>query len=338
MTDMIRPMGRRKTVQTDLPPRMRRIRRAYYYDHGIVDGKRWREPLGSDYPKALKRWAEIEAGTPADGTIGALIDLYRKEELPKASARTREDREAHLILLDRVFGRMEADSLEPHHIATFLRKHSHPVAANRQISTLSQALSCAYERGLITRIPTRGVRRNPEKGRHRRVTEAEYRKVYALAPPVIQVAMELAVVTGMRRGDLLALSWSQVDDDQGIFVEPAKTKDTAPTAILLEWTPRLRAAMDRAKSIRPKVRGLTVLCRRDGSPYTADGFSAMWQRVMRKAVRGGIERFTFHDLRAKCATDAAAQGLDSKSLLGHQTERQHQTYLRSREVRKVTPL
>jgi hypothetical protein len=31
----------------------------------------------------------------------------------------------------------------------------------------------------------------------------------------------------------------------------------------------------------------------------ARGFKAMWQRLMRKFVDQGGERFTFHDLRAK---------------------------------------
>jgi len=89
--------------------------------------------------------------------------------------------------------------------------------------------------------------------------------------------------------------------------------------LLLEWTPRRRSAIDHAKAIRPKVRGMTVLSRRDGKPYSADGFSAMWQRLMTKVVIAGVERFTFHDLRAKCATDARAAGLDSQALLGRST-------------------
>jgi len=66
-------MGRHKTVQTQLPKRMRRIRNAYYYDHGIINGKRCKEPLGSDYREALRRWAEIESGSPTQGTIGAIL-------------------------------------------------------------------------------------------------------------------------------------------------------------------------------------------------------------------------------------------------------------------------
>jgi len=42
---------------------------------------------------------------------------------------------------------------------------------------------------------------------------------------------------------------------------------------------------------------LIAACR--GRPYNLDGFQAQWQRVMRKAIKAGVERFHIHDLRAK---------------------------------------
>lgn len=46
----------------------------------------------------------------------------------------------------------------------------------------------------------------------------------------------------------------------------------------------------------------------------------------------------FHDIRAKTGTDARDAGLDSQALLGHTTEAQHQTYLRSRAPVHVQPV
>src|SRR6185312_7037927 len=55
-------MGRRPTVNKNLPSGMRARRRGdvtyYYYDAG---GKPRREiALGTDYPMAVKKWAELE--------------------------------------------------------------------------------------------------------------------------------------------------------------------------------------------------------------------------------------------------------------------------------------
>jgi integrase len=69
-----------------------------------------------------------------------------------------------------------------------------------------------------------------------------------------------------------------------------------------------------AKALKPQVPSEYLLRTRNGGPYSARGFSAIWQRLMRKAVgpnRDGAasalaDRFTFHDLRAKCASDNAS--------------------------------
>jgi integrase len=45
-------------------------------------------------------------------------------------------------------------------------------------------------------------------------------------------------------------------------------------------------------------------------------FSAIWQRLMAKAVQACVERFTFHDLRAKAASDKGTIE-EAAALLGH---------------------
>jgi integrase len=53
-----------------------------------------------------------------------------------------------------------------------------------------------------------------------------------------------------------------------------------------------------------------------GKPYTARGFSAIWQRLMTKHVKAGGTRFSFHDLRAVSA-DGVATVEEARARLGH---------------------
>ncbi|HEY7823657.1 MAG TPA: tyrosine-type recombinase/integrase, partial [Acidimicrobiia bacterium] len=55
-----------------------------------------------------------------------------------------------------------------------------------------------------------------------------------------------------------------------------------------------------------------------GGRYTTDGFRAIWQRVMRKHVEAGGERFREHDLRAKVASDQGDLEI-ARKMLGHQS-------------------
>jgi len=87
---------------------------------------------------------------------------------------------------------------------------------------------------------------------------------------LVQMAMDLAVLTGQRRGDLLSLTRDQLTDD-GILFRQGKTG----RALVVEWSDQLRAVIKRAKDYPPQVRR-TLICTRGGNPYTADGFS--WHR------------------------------------------------------------
>lgn len=146
--------------------------------------------------------------------------------------------------------------------------------------------------------------------------------------------LDLAYLTGMRQGDLLALTREQVRGNE-IPLRQRKTRQQQN----MEITAALRDVLSRIDGAR-KVSGLRVLTTRDGSPCTESGFKSMWQRTIRRAVKRGViqERFTFHDIRAKAGTDAEERGLDPQRLLGHMDRRQTETYLRSRRPIRVQPL
>jgi len=117
---------------------------------------------------------------------------------------------------------------------------------------------------------------------------------------------------------LLKLSRSQLADE-GIGFTISKSKrrhprhgKTVETAkkLVIEWSPELRAVVERLKKLGPQLRP-TLLCNLQGKQFTSDGFRSNWHRLMTKATKPGedgtptalAESFTFHDLRAKSASD-----------------------------------
>ena len=317
---------------------MRQKGKAYYYDHGYdPDGRRHWEPLGSSLPEAKLKWARIEAERrePTRGeTVAAMLHYYRVKHLPALAERTQKDRSAHLDVLEKAFGHMRPDSVRPQHIAQYLEKHKSPVAANRQIGTLSVAYTKGMRVGMASRNPCLGVERNKEEARDRYVTDAEFLAVKALADEHGQAVMDLAYATGMRQGDLLKLTPSHITND-GLVLRQGKTGQRQ----VMVLTPELADVIARLKASRTAL-GFTLIRRRDGKPYTSSGFKAWWQRLQRKAIREKAitERFTFHDIRAKSATDAEDQGHDSQVLMGHTTRKQTETYLRSKRAIRVAPV
>lgn len=335
-------MGRRRTRDLDLPPRMRRRRfksgDRYYYDHGWVNGKRVWQPLSNDFAEAKRKWAEIEADGPSGGTFAALAAHYlehgtgsvpwRRKPL---SERGIADAREHVRNLCSVFGEMPADQITSEDVSRYLSVRSAPVRANREIATMSSIYKHGQRTQQVSVNPTLQVPRNSESSRDHVPTDADFQGVWEIAPPVIQLGMDFAYLTGMRLGDQLRLPVPREED--GIYYREGKTGQKH----IVEWDDALRDLVRRALDLR-KVTGMTLFANRRGQPYTVNGWESMWQRTLRKAADKGVTRFRWHDIRAKAATDANAAGQDSRSLLGHKSEQQHLAYLRSKAPLRAKPV
>lgn len=203
------------------------------------------------------------------------------------------------------------------------------VTANKELEVIKHLLSKACIWGALDDNPAREVRKLPVAARTRYVTNEEYRATYVLASPTLQIAMDLALLTGLRRGDLLALTRDSLTDE-GILVATAKTGKS----LLIQWTPVLVSVIDRAKGLPPHVRRF-IIATRHGKAYTSAGFNANWQRLMRRCDKAGVDRFQFKDLRAKSASDDDAQAATER--LGHTSWHTTQKFYR-RAPAKVWPL
>jgi len=165
------------------------------------------------------------------------------------------------------------------------------------------------------------------KARTRYVTDTELGRLYALASPMMQCAIDMAVLTGLRRSDLLGLTRDNLTDT-GILVQTAKTNK----GLLIEWSDELRGVVTKAWTLEPRVRRHLIVGAR-GKPYTADGFSVQVQRLMKRLPKD--QRFRWHDLRAKSASDDTLEAATAR--LGHTSSAMTKRHY-YRAPQKVRPL
>lgn len=296
------------------------------------DGKRRSKSFGKDLRALYAAWIDAYE-TPAHYvTLGDLMDKYQAQDIPKLAPRTQSDYQRYLANLRPIFGHMRPDTLTATDIYQWqeLRGAQSIVGANREKAVLRNILQLAVKLGLAQTNIVRQVPNLTERPRDRLVTEAEFAQVYNLASDIVQIAMLLAILTGMRQGDLLTLRRDQLHND-GIRYTPSKTQNRGAKRILIEWSNTLRQTIDRALNLR-RVKSLYVLSQRNGQPYTGDGFRSIWNRTLRQAQQNGLaERFTFHDLRAMAGSKTA-----DWRLLGHLDQR---TFNRvyDRSERRVKP-
>ena len=247
-----------------------------------------------------------------------LFERYAVECLPLLSPRTQRWYRHHIRDLIRDFGNFEQGAIRPKDIGRWMqapgvaRQHR-----NKTRSVLSAVLNLAAGVWFVEGIdsnPCSLVKKHPSKPRDRYIGDDEFKAVRAMATFPFQLAMDLALITGQRRGDILDLTWMNVRHD---FLDVTQGKSGKRLGIKI--TPKLAEVLLRARQYKPFVGPrLYVVRTRTGEPFSHEGFSSAWQRLMNDALRTGAirKRFTFHDLRAKCASDK--KNLQSASaLLGH---------------------
>lgn len=300
-------VGRRRIRDKHLPQRVY-LRSGTYWFAGR-DG-RWVK-LGRSYEAALRELAGILGKASPANSVAELLERYRREELVRKAEKTRREREQQFQAVTKAFGHMQPEQIEPHHVWGFWEARGRTEQARHEVRALSALLTYARRTG-VRRSPNPcfGLQLPGAAPRRRYVTDAEYRQVRALAPPMIRHAMDLAVMAGMDQATIRALERRHLTED-GIAFRRGKTGAEQ----LIEWSEALRALIRAVFAERPQLRQ-ALICNRRGRPYSANGFQSQWQRVMRRAKKAGLAPFHFHDLRAKSASDA----LDDQSAadrLGH---------------------
>lgn len=346
---------KRKAENKGLPTRWRLIHGAYYYrvppgHEASWDGKK-QFRLGKSLPEAYKVWAD-RLGTLDDAkTIGDLLDRYSLEVVPKKEATTRAQNASAIKRLRAVMGAQPLAALKPRHIYQYVDKRSAKTSAHREIEVLSHAYTKAVEWGYLDRHPFKGeVRLTGEKPRTRYVEDWEIVECLSVESRrksgsvlAIQAYMRVKLLTGMRRGDILRLTMSELQED-GIHVTPGKTEGTTGKRLIYEWSEQLREAVELAKSVRPVAISPWLFCNRRGECYfdeesgRAGGWDTMWRNFMTRVLEETKvkEHFTEHDLRAKCASDAETLE-HAQALLAHADGKVTQRIYR-RKPERVKPL
>ena len=125
-----------------------------------------------------------------------------------------------------------------------------PASINRTIELMRHMMNWAVGREYIDRTPFRRgtetlIRKLREDNqRRRRVSEDEEARLLEVAPPLLRSMIITALDTGMRRGEMLALRFAEVDKQRRLIVLRGETTKSRRTRTLPISTARLRAVLE----------------------------------------------------------------------------------------------
>ena len=314
-SSLLPPLGRRRSVNIDLPMHMQRKGTSYYY---VCEGK-W-TPLGNDLPRAKRKWAELEDGGRSQ-SVGDLVQKYLDwlAGKPRAASTLAQYRSYHKALAEAF--PVSARALRTSHVQLWAdgeQRRSTYVYGCVALLTAAWRKGRAWEDVSVEIL----VDLDTPQGRDVYMEDGQFRAIYEQAKPWMRVAMDLGYLIGPRPSDLRALRWEQVRDGL-LYLRDTKTKKRQAKRV----TPELAAVLAEARQ-RPIV-GLFVVANDKGRPVSRGAFSDEWLRARRAA---GVEGVQFRDIRAKAATDADAADQDAQALLGHTTRGMTEHYIRRRKT------
>jgi integrase len=237
---------------------------------------------------------------PDTSKVSGLVAQYRaSSDFADLAPKTRQ---LWSRWLDRVrdhFGPLSLRQFDRPAIKPEIRRWHHsrkatPRAADTGLQVLSRLLSFGMDEGKLGSNQCNKMPLLHESNRADVVwTDDDLKILLAHASPEVSQAARLAVLTGLRKGDLLKLAWSHVGQRE---IELKTGKSRGRRKVRIPITAELQALLD---SI-PK-RATTVLTSSECRPWTEDGFgSSFWKTIQ---VSGLRERgLRFHDFRGTAAT------------------------------------
>jgi len=267
-------------------------------------------------------------------TLAELVDRYLETVLPGKPKNARNVRQ-HLIWWKRELGHCLLSDIKPSHIAqkrdellsqdTFFKKPRSSTTVVRYIASLSHAFSIAVkewewmDENPVCKInkpklPQGRIRFLNESEKNRLLETCKQSNSSCLYPIVV-----LALTTGMRKGEILTLTWDDIDFQRGaILLHTTKNGER-------RLIPLIGLSLELIKKLNVDHSNLLVFPSPSNPNQPLDIRSA-WERALRKA---DIINFKFHDLRHKAASYLAmnnASLIEIGTLLGHKTVQMTKRY------------
>jgi integrase len=325
----------------------------WHYDFR-VNGQRYRNTTETDDKHKARDIESRERSRILEGrhgirrqpdiTFRQFAEIYMRDHSDVHKRSAERDRYT-LKVLNRFFGALILHEITAHRIEQFKRerlagrwkghgqaatKALKPATVNREVDTLKSILSKAVEWGKLLVSPARGIRRlKVENTRTRILTADEQRRLIQAAPKKLRAIILLALITGARIGELLALRWEHVTDRALTFME---TKNGRSRRIPL--TPAIEAVLKALPRQHPWV---------FTNSKTEQPYKSVRQVFDRAVTRAGISSgdVTLHTLRHTALSRMINGNLDDYTVMaisGHSSTRMLARYTHPTEERKLDAL
>lgn len=315
-------MGRHRSQGNRLPEHLYERDGKYYVRYHMNGKDHWRA-AGTNLQQAKEKLREVEAEVergrlglpmkPKAESLAKFAPTYLKWAMSHKRSWKRDQLSLKHLLP--VFGAKYLAQIDKGLVEAYMRERKTKVSGptvNREVACLRKVLSHAVDIGHLETNPLMRIRMFPESAARQPVlTPVDERRLLAASPEWLRWVIRLAIATGCRRGELLALRWRHVDFENGaIIIEDSKSGDSRRVPIHQDLIADL-------KTKRGTPDGY-VIVQDDGTPPHRDWLAHKFASVVKKLGLG----IRYHDLRHVAGTRLLGTGAslpEVASFLGHKT-------------------
>lgn len=351
-------MGRpRSKARAGWPDNLYPNRGGFKYRHPLTRKETW---MGLDRAKAFAAAKKLNAllapsGDLVDRVVGAsetvrdAVGVFRRDDVPgrKWAAKTAEVYESVIQRIDRGIGDRAVATLTVKDCASFIRTVTESPRARQQFRlVLGWILACAVEEGWVDTNPVLQTRKFAHERKRDRLTVEVYSAIWAKAPAWVQNAMDLSLLTLLRREDVVSVRFAD-ERDGALCVVPGKTEDSTGVRLRIAMGDDLAALISRCRDsvlspylvhrLPAKARP-THLRAKDRDHHTQvlpEQLSRAFADARDAAGIDGDNPPTFHEVRSlggALLKDAGWTLPQVQALMGHGSEEMTKVYLEGHET------
>lgn len=201
---------------------------------------------------------------------------------------------------------------------------------NRYLAALKRAYNIMIYDDLINYNPVKRVKQLIEDNkRNRYLSKEEWFKLKQELPEQIYNIVLVALLTGLRKSNVLTLRWEQIDFELK-QITITKSNNKGKKHIILPMSNRL---IEILYTLKPKKEGYLFINKQTNKPYTT-----IRKSFMNALKRANIKDFKFHDIRRTVGTWLKENNVDLRTiqnLLCHSDIRTTERYLSITEEANV---
>jgi integrase len=280
--------------------------------------------------------------------VADAIAVFRRDDVPARgwAPKTAEVYESVIRRIETGLGSRQVEDVTVKDCAEFIRSVTQSDRARQQFRlVLGWIMACAVQEGWIDTNPVMATRRFQHERKRARLTKEVYAAIWDKAEPWLRLAMDISLVTLLRRDDVVSLRFTDVRDG-ALWVIPQKTEGTSLVKLKIRIGDKLGNLLAQARDSvlspyvihRPPQKArpsnMRASARQHHTQVMPEQLTRAFQDAREAAGIGGAYPPSFHEIRSLggALLSEAGWGIEQvQALMGHSSASMTEHYLEGHE-------